>query len=650
MTYVVGLFAILVVLMFVPGLVVGVAGGLRGWLLVGVAPLLTYGVVALGGPVVPSILGRWSLGTFALTTLVVAVVVFGVRLVSRRWTGTLRVSDGDLPRWQPWQHAGTAGVVLLTAAIGVTVIGRASGGYTDVHQFWDAIFHANAVRYIADTGQSAPGALRVINDPTSTNFYYPNAFHVLMATAHQLLSGSISTLLNVQAGLVAGIFALGLVTFIRVMGGRPLLAVAVGFAAAGFSSFPYDMAFFGPLWPFATGIALLPAFMALFVQMMKVRHPALVPLAVLGISGLVLLHSSIAVTAAIFAVCYLVQRWFVARRIPLRDVVVLGSFSVLAAIYALPQLLAAVGTAGINSYTHPFYAYPADALGELVFLSHESSTPQAFLVAAMLLGLVRLRQLGNLGWWLAGGVVFAGLFIISTSFKGPIYQTLTGMWWDDKWRFAALVVPAMVVLAGHGLVVGRDLLFRLGRTVPDAVSPRARVAVAAVVLLLLAGLTHGLYQSRNVVRVANAYHNGPTVSDSELQAMSQLPKLVHPGDLVMNDSGDGSAWMWALDEVQPVFGASFGVAPDPASAGADRRALYLQFNQIDDNQQIQAAVKRLKITYVYVGAGFVAPDVQRAPGLTDLNRVRSLVLVYSDADAQIYRVNLGVRLTAGSGN
>jgi hypothetical protein len=223
------------------------------------------------------------------------------------------------------------------------------------------------------------------------------------------------------------------------------------------------------------------------------------------------------------------------------------------------------------------------------------------------------------------------------------------MWWDDKWRFAALVVPAMAVLAGHGLVVGRDLLFKFARTVPDAVSPRARVAVAAVVLLLLAGLTRGMYEGRNVVRVANAYHNGPTVSDSKLQAMSQLTALVHSGNLVMNDPGDGSPWMWALDDVQPVFGSSLNAAPDPASTGADRRALYLRFNEIDKSQDIQSIVRRLKITYVYVGNGYVQPGMQRAPGLTGLNHVQSLVLVYSDADAQIYRVN-GVRLTAGTGN
>jgi hypothetical protein len=268
----------------------------------------------------------------------------------------------------------------------------------------------------------------------------------------------------------------------------------------------------------------------------------------------------------------------------------------------------------------------------------------------MILGLVRLRQLRSLGWWLAGGVIFAVLFVISTSFKGPIFRTLTGMWWDDRWRFAALVVPAMVVLAGHGLVVGRDLLFKLGRTLPEAVSPRARVAVAAVVLLLLAGLTRGMYEGRNVLRVANAYHDGPTVSQSDLQAMNELPALVHRGDLVMNDPGNGSGWMWALEEVQPVFGAALNNAPDPASSGTDRRALYLRFNQIDSSQEIQDIVKRLKITYVFVSAGYVAPGVQRCPGLTGLDHLKSLALVYSDADAQIYRVNLGVRLTAGSGN
>ncbi|HEX4721568.1 MAG TPA: DUF6541 family protein [Pseudonocardiaceae bacterium] len=650
MSYVVDLYAVLLVLLFVPGLLVGAAAGLRGWLLAACAPVLTYGVIAMGGPIAPAIFGRWSVGVFALTTVVVALVLFGVRLVARRWQGgTLRVGDGDLTPWQRWQHLTTAGAIVVTAAIGIVVVARATANFTDVHQFWDAQFHSNAVRFIAETGQSQPSALRAIDDPTMQSFYYPNAFHVLMASAHLLVSGSISTLLNVQAGLQAGIFALGVVTLVRTVGGRPMLAVSVGVAAGMFSAFPFDMAFFGPLWPFATGVSMVPAFMALFVHMVKVRHPVLVVAVALGMCGMALVHSSIAVTVVIFAVCFVVQRWVTARRIPIPELVVVATSGVLAAFYVLPQLLSAAGNTSVSAFQYPYYGPPADALGELLFLSHPQSSPQVWLVLAMVLGLVRLRQLGrNLGWWLAGGVIFSGLFVISTSFKGPFYQSLTDIWWDDRWRFAALVALSMVVLAGHGIVVARDLLLKLMRTLPELATPRTRVAMAGVVLLLLAGLTKGMYVGRNTLVVAGAYTNGPTVSKLELEAMSELPSIVHPGALVMNDSADGSPWMFSLDGVVPVFPVPWNATPSAAEVGADRHNLYLHFNQLDTNPNIRAAVERLKITYVYVGTGFVAPGITRQPGLVGLNHVKSLILVYSNDDAQIYRIDLGVHLTAGS--
>src|SRR5262249_45588589 len=145
---------------FVPGLVLGISAGLRGWLLLGSSPLLTYGLIGIAAPILPTVFGRWSLAAFGLAVAICCALVLGIRLVSRRWTDP--ASDMLPARWIPVQHAAVPGALLFTALLGMFVVSRATVGFTAIHQFWDAIFHANATRFIADTGRSAPSDLVAI--------------------------------------------------------------------------------------------------------------------------------------------------------------------------------------------------------------------------------------------------------------------------------------------------------------------------------------------------------------------------------------------------------------------------------------------------------------------------------------------------------
>ena len=631
-------FTVLLLLLIAPGLLVGLAAGLRGWIAAGAAPLLTFGVIAVSASVVPAVLGRWSIWGLLIATAVAALAGLAVRLVARRWAG----ADGSVNRlvpWQLWQHAGVAAAVLATVALGVFVTARATHALTDVHQFWDAIFHANAVRFIEDTGQSQPGALRAINDQANPGFTYPNGFHVLGATVLGLTGAPITVVLNAQAALLAGMFALSTACLVRAAGGRPLLAAGSALAAGMFSAFPYDLEFFGPIWPFGTGLALMPVLLALVITLLDERRAPLVVAAALGICGLVTLHPSATLAGVIFGVCYLVQRWVSARKVPLPELGLLIAAGVVASVYAVPQLLGMAGTAQKDGFEWPLHANAADALGQLFFLGHEAARPQWWLVAAMVLGLVGLRRLRHLYWYLAGGLIFSLLFVMTTSYKGPLVAALTGFWWNDRWRFAALVVPAMVVLAGHGLVVVRDGLATLFRRRPEQLVVWQRLAATGLVVAAFLLLSNGFYQGRNVQRVIGAYNGGyATVTKSEEQGIDRLAGLVGEDDLVMNDPGDGSPWMWALDDVHPVFGHALVDVPEAKAVGEDRVALFKGFNKIDTDPRIRSIVEKMRITYVYEGWGFAAPTLTRAPGMTDLDKVRSLELVYSNEHTKIYKI------------
>lgn len=637
----VGMLAVLLLVLMVPGLAIGLAAGLRGWLLAAVAPVLTFGVIALTGSLVPALLGGWSPWTFALVIVVIAAIVFAVRLVARRWFGSLRLETGVTTPWTRVQHVGIAAAILTATALGLYITKNATGSFSAVHQYWDAMFHANGIRYIADSGQSAPGAMRVVNDPNNPNFFYPNGFHVLLATVVQITGAGVVQTINLWMGLLAGVFSLSMVGVLRAVNARPALVGSVALLAGAFTTYPYALEFFGPVWPFATGVAVIPAFLALLGETLNVRHPALVLLSALGMIGLVTIHPSVALSATIFGFFLVVQRWIVARRIPVAELVVLTVMAVLAAVVAVPQLMGAAGTASFSAVDWPIYANPGPAMGQLFFLNFETALPQWWLVVALVLGLVGIRRLRDLTWWFVGGGVFMVLFVMSTSYNGDLVALLTSLWWNDRWRFIALCTLPLLVLAGNGLVVARDGLLSLVQRFKPVDAPWARIGSSAIVVLVLALLSNGLYVGRNINFIRPAYNvQAQTMTPTKQTAISELRKLVPEGALVMNDPGDGSAWMWALEDVRPVFGHVTVDKPEEKSVGKDRVLMYLRFDELDTNEEVRRTVANLKIAYVFHSAEKVYGSTVAAPGLDRLDGVRSLKLVYSLGASKIYRVNL----------
>jgi uncharacterized protein DUF6541 len=289
----------------------------------------------------------------------------------------------------------------------------------------------------------------------------------------------------------------------------------------------------------------------------------------------------------------------------------------------------------------PIIAPAGQALGALLFLNFVSA-PQWWLVLAALIGLVAIRTLAGLRWLMLGGAVFAVLFVMAASYKGWLVSLLTNPWWNDAWRFAGLAAIAQVVLIGHGIVVARDgVLGWLARKRPQATGAmRVRGATLVAVGLVIAAASGGLYMRPNARAIHNAYGNGPTVTGNERDAMAQLRTIVPPGATVMNDPGDGSPWMWALDGVRPVFAYPFAGSAEYPVIGPDRVMLFEKFDELDSNEKVRDIVRSSNIQFVYIGAGFASPTSTRAPGLTGLDGVRSLRLVYENSDARVYRVEL----------
>lgn len=640
---------VLLAVLLLPGLSIGAAAGLRGWLLAAGAPVLTFGLVGVAGSVLPTLGLSWTPTTLALSALLAAGIVVGTRLL------VARVRPDPTPRvtgtWRAVDHVAVGAAVLVSATVGVLVTAGGTEAFTAIPQFWDTAFHSNAIRYIAETGQSSPAALAALSDP-DVAFYYPNAFHVVGATLVMITGVGVMPALEYLIALLPALFALGVAALVRVVSGRPAIAVASALLAAAFSGFPYDLA--GVLLPYVMGLALLPAFLAQWADVLSPAPGSWARAVALGLGavGLIALHPSTVVAAAVLAALYLLQVWCTRRPVT-SDAVVIGVGALATTVLGAPLLLASATAAAGESFDWPVAMPAAEAVGRLLTLAHGHENPQWWLAGLVALGLIGLRRHPELRFLAVGGLVFGVVFVMAASYEGPWVELLSRPWWNDRWRLVALWVVAVVPLAGAGVVVLRDAaldVLRRSRVPAAVLDGRGRAIPAALLVVLLLGVavaSDGLYRERNTERIAVAFTDGPAVSRAEEEAFVRLAAVVPPDARVMNDPYDGSPLMYALAGVRPVFAQPLHEQLDLAGLTPDRKLLFTSFRYLDDDPAVRDVVRRMGITHAVVSNGLVYTAPGTAPGMRDLDRVDSLRLLFRTPSTTAYEVRLDDGLAAG---
>jgi hypothetical protein len=618
----IGLCALVV---WVPGGLIAAASGLRDWILLAVAPLLTYFVAGVAGP------WLWKIGipftpiTFGVCALAVAAVFLWLRRFSRG-------ADPRL-RWTRAAHLSVAVCVLVAFAVGFAVLHRAMGGDLNaIPQDWDAGYHANGVRYIAETGDgSLYGTSRVNWYELPNGLFYPNGYHLVGSLVYALGGAPIPAVLNANSVLLPGLLALSLAALVRHSGGRAVVAGYTALIAAAATSATYDNLWRGPLLPFTLGLAVTPV-LAIGLDR-YLRRPALDTGAVFAACavGLLAVHSSTLFGGILFVLPVLVQRWWGAGALVRRDLLLLLPPMAAGGLVAVPHLFGALGVSGNIALVDWPSVFPvSQAVGSLLVFQHVTAHPQLWLAVSLWIGLARYGRLGPLRWIGGPAVLFGAVFVLTASFSQPWVAKLTSPWWNDQFRLVALATVPLCVIAGHGLAQVHDLL---GRRVHV---PLVTAAAAAAVLVLLSG---GLYAGVNVRQSHRAYgytareDQSFAVTKNEVLAMQRLGDLVGPGERVLNDRNDGSQWMYAVAGVHPVAGHYDGTLESP-----DVFTLQAHFRDYDTDERVRAAVRRLHVRYVLIGRGYVREYNRRATGLRDLGGADFLTKVYENEDAVVYRL------------
>jgi hypothetical protein len=631
-----------VVHLLLPGLLVALAAGVSRVLAVTVAPAVTVGLVAALSLLTTLTGLPWTPLSFWVLVAVSVGLVLGVRRLATRTAVGERLVWGQAPAAGdpvPWRALVVA-APLVAGAFAAAVAVWGMGGLTAINQEFDVLFHVNAVQLLTETHDADPAAIGAVNHFDHGSSSYPIAFHALAALTAGLGTSAVVAS-NALVALVPAVLGLGLSGLLWQLR-LPAHAVAAPFVAISIAAFPTDLLWRGPVWPFALGVALVPAFMAVLVGAVGEASRSAALLAALGAAGLLAVHPSAALGAAVFAAAYLIQRWAGGPSRLRTDLVPLLAIAVTAVLLSLPAVATALASSGYGvDYDWPASQTPGAAVGDLLMFNYDTRYPQWVLAALLVVGLVAVRRLAIAAWWLAGSAVFTVLMVLAAAYEGPAVALLTGPWWNDRFRFSALAVLGLAVVCTHGLVVSAGALTTAVRR--SRVSPRiARPAVALVVCLTLFGVFTAGFYARHIhdrMQLKYALGSGGSVTAGELEAMEVLAGLVGPGQTVMNDPGDGSAWMWALHGIRPMFGQAIVDVTRPPLEAPQRTVLF-GFNCIDSDPEVRQVVEQYEIRYVYVGEGFILPHMVRAEGMANLADSRSLRPVYENGETTIYEIEL----------
>lgn len=597
-------FLVVVGLVLLPGLGMAYAVGLRGLLAGGAAPALGMTVLA-SSPVATQLLGL-SWGPDLLLAWVAGWVLLavGVGLLLRRWRPVPRTAE---PRRTAVLSVAGVGLGVLAVLTAVLPAIRTPGELVDST---DAVAHLNRIRSLLDSG----------NFSSLADSFYPSGFHDVAGTSMQVLSHlDIVEATNLTALTAAAvIWPLGCVSLARhVLGRSPVVLLGAGLASAAVTTFPFMLLGWGVLWPNLLATAMLPGVLApALVATRTVRptpgtsRPVAGVATALAVPGLTLSHPNGLVSLVLFLVLVLMTT-AVNNAVRTRGRTRIGELTRLAMLVVgvgavlvlLPRISRQV--ADTASYVWVDSAALGPALREVTLLSLQVDQPAWGLGIVLLLGAVACALRRSRRWIVVVYAACVTLYVLAATSHTPVGVLLTGYWYNDKVRFAALAAVPVVLLAVASIQLLAQGLHRALAAITPPPRPGARgdrllpASVTAAALTAFLFLSIGLSHDATSGLTLRYYHppepDRVLITAQEDADLRKLAARIPPGVVTAGVPANGSAFLYAFHD-RPVLFDSLLLNPDPDSA-----VIALHLKEVLGNTAVCDALRRKNVQYAVTG-------------------------------------------------
>jgi hypothetical protein len=701
------------VLLVVPGLIVNLGLGARGFDALGLAPLTSLGVLAFGTLTVPAIVGRWSLVCVGISLVILTAIAVLGRIAIGWWTGrkapdrpepsipvVWRALLGYQPSprwWVPrrrtiWWVAAVglaAGLVAANFALGVRDPNLPS-------QTLDAGFHYNGVLSVIRSGLPDGGHVGAVDHYGVVKGWYPPLWHDLTALVSTLSGVNVAIGANAVGWAIGGVvWPLSMVWLSsRILPHARLLSIlALGLCCGAITLFPYLLLSFGVLWPNVLSLAALPAAIALTLMVLRLmprsphaqddissagvtadgatlvgieasavrRGVALGPelswwtvlfVGFVGCAGLFFAHPGAVFALGIWAVigaAMLSVRLVASSRLrgprALRRslLLLLAGWSVFVLLWAAMSLVPQL------EQVRNFKWYPqmtmSQAMGQALTLSTVITKAHWAFGLATLWGFYRLLKVPRLRWLLVSYVFLVFLYILCAGSSSWLARELSGFWYNDAQRVAALIPMMAVPLAALGITSGADALGRfVGRFSSDVfgrpLSSRRALGIACLAMMAVPAVVYpnqGIGQGAAVLqdRYTNLNFNNHMVTPDKQVLFEKLAKQIPAGETVLGSPFTGT-------QFSSIWSGHAVVIPHFSSSPPKDIALVSQdFKSFTTDPAVCAALKRLKVGAVVDDFDLFWPTDSRQPnysGLVDLYDTPGLTPIGYGDSVTIYRV------------
>ncbi len=648
---------LIVVLWWGPGWILGEALGVRRVLLPVVAPLLGMGVLTVIG-VMGNALGlSWQLLPVTAVLLVLSALLFALRFTLRRYFPDKFGSAARPAVFGKHRFAGSWWILLagLVAGGAVAAVSWIVGteGLQGINQDWDIPWHANMIRLISVNHEWDPSiagnfAYYDTNIPEAPIRSYPIAFHAVLSLFWPMSGVSIPVFLNVFVLVMMAVqLPLSTMALTMLVTRRPIAVAAAAAVAGWFTVYPYDLLWRGPLIPFFAGMLLVGPFALLAVKGAVERQKFWIPGIAFGAVGLIAVHPSLAFVVLPVLLFWLLSALVRRKGRILGITVYLAVSGVLAVILGWPIIAQMLKES--ERVSKQVWAADTDrngAIQNIIFLNH-GSMAMPILTALVAFGCLAVVLRIRMWWYLGPVLAFAFLSVYTMGTDNPRFMTLTAPFYDDQWRIFGILVMLLVPLAGLGVAQLAEAIAwlvarirsRPAKSTPDGIQAGRRpshvvTAAAAAAVLLVSGIAAIPYFKQNAERInINTKVDGATLSASEVGLLSRIDQFVPEDATVLNDSCDGSVWMYALGNRMPMI-RHFEILP------TNRQLLVLQkLPELATDPEVRDAAAELGIEWVYIADGRIRAWDEPKAGLTQPDSIPYLQLVVREGNAALYKID-----------
>lgn len=632
-------------LLFLPGIAVALALRFRGFPALALAPVFSTAVCGAFGIILSWLNIPWSPGMFGLMAALTAGVGF---LATRR----LAIPQG--PTVRSISSALPFLAVAAGAAVAAVRLMQLFGAPGNIAQVFDNIFHLNAIRYVLETGNASSLTLASFQGFTGLDAVYPAAWHGFVAMTVQLSGAEIQVAQNaVNLAVGALVWPLSCVFFVRtVISRHPVALFTAGVLSSGQVAFPYLILVWGPLFPNALAVSLLPTTLAIVAVLTGVARER--PEAkcnwwfalVLSLAGLGTAHMSSFNSLLVFSLPALAVSWW--RYFRSHRTEMLGSWRIYAFALATVGAVLFAALSWLRLRPAPYdnwgpTATPLVAVGDALTNSPMQTSPAWTVSILAITGVVAALRAPRHRWIIASYAAAVGLYIVDAAGeKGFWRDFLTGTWYQDTNRLAALLPILATPLAALGALKLWALTTSATRHASFSPWLTRRTALGSVAALGILGLlaSAALGPVRSYVSSSKAVYGlnpeSEILSRDEMALIKRLGQTVPPEARIADNPWNGSSLAYAFGN-REVLTPHLFTNPDSARTTISKN---LKFDPFDP--AVCAALKSKNVGYVLdFGDRYLLdlPPSNDYPGVTDIGSSPGFELVDSQGpEAKLFKI------------